>query len=374
MGSKQKSIDFEYSVDAYHYDLPPELIAQQPAEKRDDSRLLALNCQQDTVEDLRFPDIVEFLGPDDLLVVNDTKVFPARIIGKKETGGRIELFLLEYPHVDPNRVHRTDNSAGKSATTSLTVTALLKSSKRPKPGTRIICGANLEGIVRELLPDGKARVTLIFQGDIDETLAACGKVPLPPYIRRPDSDLPRDRERYQTIYANRTGAVAAPTAGLHFSEALLKKISTSGVKTAAVTLHVGYGTFAPVRVTDIRQHILHEEFTVIPQETADLVNKTRRKGGKIWAVGTTTVRTLEFGADDNGHLQAREGWCNTYIYPGYRFRIINNLITNFHLPGSSLLFLVAALVGRKKLMKCYRHAIDRNYRFYSYGDAMVIVT
>jgi S-adenosylmethionine:tRNA ribosyltransferase-isomerase len=374
MGSKQKSIDFDYSVDAYHYDLPPELIAQEPAEKRDDSRLLALNCQQDTIEDLRFPDIVQFLGPNDLLVVNDTKVFPARIIGRKETGGRIELFLLEYPHVDPDRTHRTDNAAGNSATSPLTVTALLKSSKRPRPGTRIICGANLEGIVRELLPDGKARVSLFFQGDIDETLTACGKVPLPPYIRRPDSDSPQDRERYQTIYANRTGAVAAPTAGLHFSESLLKKISTIGVKTAAVTLHVGYGTFAPVRVTDIRQHALHEEYAVIPQETADLVNETKRKGGKIWAVGTTTVRALEFGAADNGRLQAREGWCNIYIYPGYRFRITNNLITNFHLPGSSLLFLVAALVGRKKLMACYQLAIAHNYRFYSYGDAMVIVT
>jgi S-adenosylmethionine:tRNA ribosyltransferase-isomerase len=374
MGREQKSIDFEYSIDAFHYDLPPELIAQEPVAQRDDSRLLALNRQQGTVEDLRFPDIMQYLQPHDLLVVNDTKVFPARIIGKKETGGRIELFLLEYPHIDTNQAHRTDNSAGNSTTTPLTVTALLKSSKRPKPGTRIICGTNLEGVVQELLPDGKAKVTLFFQGDIDDTLAASGKVPLPPYIRRPDNDSPLDRERYQTIYANRTGAVAAPTAGLHFSESLLKNIAAHNVKTAAVTLHVGYGTFAPVRVADIRQHTLHEEYAVIPQETADLVNETKRRGGKIWAVGTTTVRTLEFGATDNGRLRAKEGWCNLYIYPGYRFRIINHLITNFHLPGSSLLFLVAALVGRKKLMECYHHAIANNYRFYSYGDAMVIVT
>jgi S-adenosylmethionine:tRNA ribosyltransferase-isomerase len=237
-----------------------------------------------------------------------------------------------------------------------------------------VLGNDLEGIVEELLPDGKARVTLFFQGNIDDILAACGKVPLPPYIRRPDNDFPLDRERYQTIYASRTGAVAAPTAGLHFSESLLKKISAIGVKTAAVTLHVGYGTFAPVRVTDIRRHTLHEEYAVIPQKTADLVNETKRKGGAIWAVGTTTVRTLEFGADENGRLQAMEGWCNLYIYPGYRFKIINHLITNFHLPGSSLLVLVAALVGRKKLMSCYRHAIARNYRFYSYGDAMAIIT
>jgi S-adenosylmethionine:tRNA ribosyltransferase-isomerase len=374
MGKKQKSIDYEYTIDAYHYDLPPELIAQAPTENRDDSRLLALNCRQDTVEDLQFPDIIQYLRPHDLLVVNDTKVFPARIMGKKETGGRLEIFLLEYPQIDKKQAHLTDNGKRNSETTPLTVTALLKSSKRPRPGTRMVCGNDLEGIVEELLPDGKARVTLFFQGNIDDILAACGKVPLPPYIRRPDNDFPLDRERYQTIYANRTGAVAAPTAGLHFSESLLEKISAIGVKTAAVTLHVGYGTFAPVRVTDIRQHTLHEEYAVIPQKTADLVNETKRKGGAIWAVGTTTVRTLEFGADDNGRLQAKEGWCNLYIYPGYRFKIINHLITNFHLPASSLLFLVAALVGRKKLMECYRHAIARNYRFYSYGDAMTIIT
>lgn len=374
MGNEQKSIDFEYSIDAYQYDLLPERIAQQPAENRDGARLLVLNRRQQSVDDLLFTDITHYLRPHDLLVVNDTRVFPARIAGRKETGGRIELFLLEYP----SGGNKNDANANRGRTNSgpppLTVAALIKSSKRPRPGTRLLLGSDLEGRVEEILPDGRARIVLFFRGDVDDILATCGQVPLPPYIRRQDTAYRLDRERYQTVYASRTGGVAAPTAGLHFSEALLATIKAIGVKTAAVTLHVGYGTFAPLRVSDIRHHALHAEYICIPRETARLVNETRKKGGKIWAVGTTTVRTLEFGADENGRLQEKKGWCNLYIYPGYRFRVINNLITNFHLPGSSLLFLVAALAGRKFIMASYQQAIDLNYRFYSYGDAMAIIT
>jgi S-adenosylmethionine:tRNA ribosyltransferase-isomerase len=325
---------------------------------RDASRLLVFDGRNRTLEDRHFPDILHYLQPGDLLVVNNTRVFPARIMGSKETGGKIELFLLEYPQ-------------GESK--NLTVTALVKSSKRPKPGSRLLLAENLEGRVAELLPEGKIRVKLTFDGDIDDILTACGQIPLPPYIHRPVKGFSQDRERYQTVYASRTGAVAAPTAGLHFSQSLLGKITAAGVKTAAVTLHVGYGTFAPVRVNDIRRHVLHEEYTIIPSETAQLVNETKQKGGKVWAVGTTTARTLEFGADGNGLLRGGEGWCNLYIYPGYPFKIIDNLITNFHLPGSSLLFLVAALVGRERLLAGYRQAVDLNYRFFSYGDAMAII-
>jgi S-adenosylmethionine:tRNA ribosyltransferase-isomerase len=374
MGSEQKSIDFDYSIDAYQYDLPPERIAQQPAENRDGSRLLVLNRRQHTLEDLLFPDIIHYLQPRDLLVVNDTRVFPARIMGRKESGGRVELFLLEYPPGPGNSGPMTTQDLRNITASPLTVTALIKSSKRPRPGTRLLFGSDLEGRVEELLPDGKALVSLFFRGNVDDILATCGQVPLPPYIRRPDTGYPSDQLRYQTLYANRTGAVAAPTAGLHFSESLLATIKARGIKIAAVTLHVGYGTFAPVRVTDIRHHTLHEEYVIIPRETARLANETKKKGGRIWAVGTTTVRTLEIGADANGWLQEKEGWCNLYIYPGYQFRLTDNMITNFHLPGSSLLFLVAALAGREFIMASYQQAIDLNYRFYSYGDAMAIIT
>jgi S-adenosylmethionine:tRNA ribosyltransferase-isomerase len=373
MGKDQKSIDFEYSVAAYQYQLPERLIAQRPAVNREDSRLMVMDCRHRSIAHHRFPDITKYLNSGDLLVVNDTRVFPARLHGRKETGGKIELFLLEYPErrlavgsarVPDNAPHPLQES---------TATALVKSSKRPRPGTLLILGDEFRGVVEEVLPNGRIRVTLSFRGKIDDMLSTYGQVPLPPYIHRHDGEFPWDHDRYQTIYARRTGAVAAPTAGLHFSESLLAEIRAAGINTAAVTLHVGYGTFAPVRVKDIRRHQLHEEYMIIPPATADLVNETRSRGGRIWAVGTTTVRTLEFGADRWGCLQAREGWCGLYIYPGYQFRIIDNLITNFHLPGSSLMYLVAALVGRKRLLAGYCQAVDRNYRFFSYGDAMAVI-
>jgi S-adenosylmethionine:tRNA ribosyltransferase-isomerase len=227
--------------------------------------------------------------------------------------------------------------------------------------------------VLELLPHGKVRVSLSFDGELDLLLNDHGRIPLPPYIRRGEEDGPGDQERYQTVYAKEVGAVAAPTAGLHFTPELIRTIKDLGVRVADVTLHVGYGTFSPVRVEDIRDHDIHQEYVLVSEETAALVNQTRQAGGRVWAVGTTTVRALEDAADKGGLVREKAGWCDLYIYPGYNFQVVDNLITNFHLPRSSLLFLVSALAGYDKMMKAYEYAIKNGYRFYSYGDAMAIV-
>lgn len=379
MEKNKKSIELDYDINSYSYDLPAERIAQRPPKKRDDARLLMLNRRTGVMKDTRFPTIVELAKPNDLVVVNDTKVFPARILGKKETGGSIELFLLEYPSpARPDAARPAmgiDSQAGGADWSQGEVIVLLKSSKRPRPGMSILFGSRLRAHVTEYLADGKARVMLQYQGSLEEVLALYGRTPLPPYIRRePGHDPAADRERYQTLFAMRTGAVAAPTAGLHFSEELLARLQARQVRVAAITLHVGYGTFAPVRTADIRDHRLHEEYVIVSANTARLVNEIAEAGGRIWAVGTTTVRALEYAADLDGRLHETAGWCGLYIYPGYRFKVVDNLITNFHLPGSSLLFLVAALTGREMLMRAYQHAISHKYRFYSYGDAMAIVT
>jgi S-adenosylmethionine:tRNA ribosyltransferase-isomerase len=373
MVKQQKSINFEYSRSAYQYDLPTDLIAQEPASNRGDSRLLIYDREKRSTTGRRFPEVIEYLHPHDLIVVNNTKVFPARILGKKETGGKIELFLLQYPSFEKNSENLQGESTNHAPVFKTHVTALLKSSKRPQRGTKLLFGDSLEGRVEELLPDGKARLTLYFKGGVDDILNSYGRVPLPPYIQRREQDKSWDKERYQTIYARHTGAVAAPTAGLHFSGSFLEQIADKGIRTATITLHVGYGTFAPVRVEDIRKHKLHEEYAIISAKTAQLVNETKKKGGKVWAVGTTTVRSLEFASDEDGRLQAKEGWCGVYIYPGYKLKIVDNLITNFHLPGSSLMYLVAAMTGRENLLKIYQEAIDKRYRFFSYGDAMLVL-
>jgi S-adenosylmethionine:tRNA ribosyltransferase-isomerase len=229
----------------------------------------------------------------------------------------------------------------------------------------------------QYLENGQVKVRLCFNVSSglapEEILTSSGRIPLPPYIHRHDSDLPQDRERYQTLFARKPGAVAAPTAGLHFSESILRRLAEKNVRLAPITLHVGYGTFAPVRVRDIRQHKIHEEYVEISAETAALINKTRESGNRVWSVGTTTARALEFAAAETGQVEARQGWCGLYIYPGYRFKVVNGLITNFHLPGSSLLFLVAALAGRTGILQAYAKAIQLGYRFYSYGDAMLII-
>lgn len=349
-----------FAVEDYNFNLPPENIAQEPAVKRDESRLLIMD--RHGLADRMFGDIVGLLEPGDLLVVNDTKVFPARFKGVKDTGGRVELFLLGYPLVE-------EAGAGRAL-----AVGLLKSSKRPKVGSRLLLGDELGGEVLEYLESGQARVALSFSGDLEAVLSTHGQVPLPPYIRREFGEARSDRERYQTVYATAVGAVAAPTAGLHFTPELLAAIAAKGVRTANLTLHVGYGTFSPVRVADIRDHEIHQEYVHISGETAELVNQTKKDGGRVWAVGTTTARALESAADKAGQVRAREEWCGLYIYPGYKFRVVDNLITNFHLPRSSLLFLVSALAGYDRVMAAYRHAVKHGYRFYSYGDAMAIVT
>ncbi len=369
----------EFDFQSYQYDLPADQIAQFPAEIRDQSRLFVLDCRNNSMQDRKFTDILDYFQEGDLLVVNDTKVFPARLQGKKDTGGKIELFLLEYP--DFNNIGEVDSSTNHSVFPKrfhLTVTGLLKSSKRPKVGSHLFFGPAVEGELLQFFEEGNALIKLYFSvaGDEspEELLKQCGRVPLPPYIHRGKEDHPADRGRYQTLFARKSGAVAAPTAGLHFSEELLSKLQKRNIQVAPITLHVGYGTFAPVRVEDIRSHKIHEEYVQVSARTADLINKTRKAGKKIWTVGTTTVRTLEFAADEHGRVEPKQGWCGLYIYPGYEFKVVSGLITNFHLPGSSLLFLVAALAGRSNILQAYHRAIQLGYRFYSYGDAMLIIT
>ena len=355
----------QYRLSAYDYFLPEDQIAQQPASRRDQSRLLVLDCLNETTTHRRFEALSEILRPGDLLVVNNTKVFPARLLGRKQTGGKVEMLLLHFP--------APGQQDGELA--QATALSLIKSSKRPKPGSILHFDGELRARVDNLRPDGKVDVTLFYPAaaSLELLLNAHGKIPLPPYISRPAGSTTTDLHRYQTKYACHTGSVAAPTAGLHFSEPLMTRIEEMGIKRVAVTLHVGYGTFAPVRSEDIREHRIHEEYINIPEETARAVNETKASGGRIWAVGTTTARTLEFGADSAGQVQPVQGLCGLYIYPGYRFAIVDNLITNFHLPKSSLLFLVSALAGRERILACYREAVQQGYRFFSYGDAMAIV-
>lgn len=358
-----------FDINDYDFHLPQDLIAQHPVAKRDESRLLVIDKRSDIIADKKFGDLPGLFKAGDLLVVNDTMVFPARLIGKKESGGRVEVFILGYPQTFTEDVSRI----GRRKTEIL---GLLKSSKKAGIGSRFIFSADLVGEVIELCGDGKIRVSLSFQGEFADVLEMCGSVPLPPYIKREDGGgaAALDRERYQTVYASEAGAVAAPTAGLHFTKRLLDDLLGLGVKVARVTLHVGYGTFAPVRVDDIRQHQIHQEYLKISPDTAELVNATKKSGGRVWAVGTTSARALEAAVDDNGLVEAKDGWTGLYMYPGYEFKMVDNLITNFHLPRSSLLFLVSALVGRERLLGAYSHAVKEGYRFYSYGDAMVILT
>jgi len=357
----------KYNLDSYHYDLPEESIAQHPADHRDKSRLLAYDSVTGQINDQTFSDIIDYFQPGDLIIVNDTKVFPARLIGKKETGGRAELLVLEYP----NTVKIT-SGGNEEKVSQAEVVGLTKSSKRLKVGQKIIFSSSFSAEIVEELPGNKMKVLLTFPGDIEQAFNMYGQMPLPPYIKRENGENSQDRSRYQTVFASETGAVAAPTAGLHFTDDLLLKIREKGVNVAKITLHVGYGTFAPVREPDIRNHKIHSEYVTVSGKTAEKINKTNRDGGRVWAVGTTSVRSLEFAADRKGIVHEVSDWCDLYIYPGYEFKVVQNVMTNFHLPGSSLLFLVSALIGRENLFDCYRHAVTGNYRFFSYGDAMFI--
>jgi len=358
----------DFSLEAYDYTLPQKNIAQHPSETRDSSRLLVLDQKTAAFEHRNFSDIIDYFNKGDILIINDTKVFPARLQGRKESGGKVEIFLLHFPLEEPPS---SQDQLMKYAET----TALIKSSRRPTKGSTMQISANLRCTLLEHLDNGQVKVRLEYPRhlELSTILTGCGSVPLPPYIERSSGTLENDRSRYQTVYAQHTGAVAAPTAGLHFTESVLESLRLKGVEVATLTLHVGYGTFAPVRTEAIKEHVIHQEYISISQPTAVKIRDAKRKGGKIWAVGTTTVRALEFAAMGNGEVKAIEGWCDLYIIPGFKFQVIDNLITNFHLPKSSLLFLVSALCGRKTLMNCYSEAIARDYRFYSYGDAMAII-
>ncbi len=350
-----------FDIETYDYELPPNSIAQVPASERDHSRLLVVDRRKRSFSDKRFYDLPELLRAGDLIVVNDTKVVPARLFGKKESGGRVEILVLEYP--DPP----DDDPAVR--------TCLLKSSKRPKVGSRLFFDSGVSGQVKETLEGGLVKISFEGKQSLDALLEEKGTMPLPPYIKRENngSHALLDRERYQTVYSKNMGAVAAPTAGLHFTENLIKQLGKTSISVVPLTLHVGYGTFQPVRTADIRNHELGEEFYRIEPETAAAISQTKKNGGRIVAVGTTVVRTLESAIESDGSIQPGEGKTDLLITPGFSFKIVDALITNFHLPKSSLLFLVSAFAGLDLVKDAYRSAVEKEYRFYSYGDAMLIV-
>lgn len=335
----------------FYYDLPQELIAQDPLEDRSSSRLLVLDRETGEMEHRVFRDITEYLRPGDCLVVNNTKVIPARLLGVKEdTGAGIEILLLK---------RKADN----------VWETLVKPGKKARPGARIVFGDGiLKGEVLEVVDEGNRLIRFEYEGIFEEILDRLGQMPLPPYI----THQLKDKNRYQTVYANHDGSAAAPTAGLHFTPELLEEIQAKGVRLAHVTLHVGLGTFRPVKVEDVSQHHMHSEYYVVEEEQARLINDTRAAGGRVICVGTTSCRTLESAADEDGILRAGSGWTDIFIYPGYRFKIMDALITNFHLPESTLLMLVSAFADKEKIMKAYEEAVRQRYRFFSFGDAMFI--
>ena len=351
-----------YSINDYDYHLPEENIAQQPAAQRDQSRLLVVGRKNGSLGHGHFNDLPEYLCAPDVVVVNNTEVVPARLVGRKETGGRVELLLLDYA---PATIRHT---GGKHFETL----CLVKASKRPRIGSRFVFEAGLTAEVVGI--DGmKQRVRFSHEGDFERLLYRIGKVPLPPYIRRQDNhDGVDDHRHYQTVYASQKGAVAAPTAGLHFTGKTLERLEKKGVKVVEITLHVGYGTFSPVRVSDIRQHAMHAERFSISDQTAGMINEAKQAGHRVVAVGTTCVRTLEFSSTADGEVVPGSGSCDLFIYPGYHFKVVDAMVTNFHLPQSTLLMLVSAFAGRDNILEAYRTAVEKGYRFYSYGDAMLI--
>ncbi|MCP4682343.1 MAG: tRNA preQ1(34) S-adenosylmethionine ribosyltransferase-isomerase QueA [Desulfobacterales bacterium] len=349
-----------FDIEDYNYELPPALIAQVPVSRRDHSRLLVAGRLSGSFSDRHFFDLPSLLRPGDLLVVNDTKVVPARLFGTKESGGRVEVLVLEHPDPDGEDLK--------------TRSCLLKSSKRPKPGSLLSFDSDVSGQVAEVLDDGLVRINFMG-GSIESLLEEKGQIPLPPYIKRgkEDTRAELDKERYQTVYSKTRGAVAAPTAGLHFTDDLMEKLKENGISIASLTLHVGYGTFGPVRTRDVRDHELGSEPYRIGPATADAIEQTRLKGGRLIAVGTTVVRALETAAGPDGAIRPGQGNSDLLITPGYSFNVVDALITNFHLPKSSLLFLVSAFAGHELMMAAYGRAIEKRYRFYSYGDAMLIL-
>ncbi len=334
----------------FYYELPEKLIAQTPLAQRDASRLMRLDRKTGAVSHHTFHDIVDCLNPGDCLVMNDSRVLPARLLGVRSTGGAVEVLLLR--------------NLGEDRWECLT-----KPGRKTQPGTELSFGDGLlTATVVDALEDGNKIVEFHYQGIFLEILEQLGQMPLPPYIK----ETLQDRERYQTVYSKELGSAAAPTAGLHFTKELLDTLRAKGIRTAFVTLHVGLGTFRPVKVEDVSNHHMHSEYCVIPAETAQLINDTKKNGGRVVCVGTTSCRTLESFADEDGTVKPSSGWTDIFIYPGYQFKIMDALITNFHLPESTLLMLISAFAGKEKVMEAYRIAVDEQYRFFSFGDAMFI--
>ena len=334
----------------FYFDLPEELIAQTPLQQRDSSRLLLLDKETGALEHRHFYELPEFLQAGDCLVLNDSRVLPARLLGSRSTGGSVELVLLR------------DLVDGRWE-------CLSRTGKKTRPGTELSFGdGELTATVEDVVEGGNRIVQFHYQGIFLEVLERLGKMPLPPYIKE---EL-QDAERYQTVYSRELGSAAAPTAGLHFTKELLERIEAKGVRVCYVTLHVGLGTFRPVKEEEIEDHAMHSEFCIVPEETAEIVNETKRSGGRVIAVGTTSCRTLESFANEDGTLPAGSRWTEIFIYPGYRFKCIDALVTNFHLPESTLIMLVSALAGREHVLNAYETAVKERYRFFSFGDAMFI--
>ena len=334
----------------FYFDLPEELIAQTPLERRDSSRLLHLDKTTGELEHRHFYELLDYLREGDCMVFNDSRVLPARLIGARPTGGSVELVLLR------------DLGEGRWE-------CLSRPGRKTKPGTELFFGnGELKATVESVAEGGNRIVRFDYEGIFLEVLERLGKMPLPPYIKE---EL-QDSERYQTVYSREIGSAAAPTAGLHFTKELMEKIAAKGVKLCYVTLHVGLGTFRPVKAEEIEDHEMHSEFCIIPEETARIVSETKKKGGRVIAVGTTSCRTLESFAREDGSLPATSGWTNIFIYPGYTFKCVDALVTNFHLPESTLIMLVSALAGREHVLHAYEEAVKERYRFFSFGDAMFI--
>ncbi len=335
----------------FWYDLPEELIAQTPLQQRDTSRLLVLNRKTGDIQHRHFYDIVDFLQPGDCLVMNDSRVLPARLLGHRPTGGAVEVLLLRD----------LGNKQWE---------CLCKPGRKMQLGSEVVFGeGELSATVSDVKEDGNRIITFHYDGIFLEVLERLGKMPLPPYIK---AELD-DQERYQTVYSREVGSAAAPTAGLHFTEQLLQKIQNQGVKTAFVTLHVGLGTFRPVKAENILEHHMHSELCMLSEETANILNETRKSGGRIVCVGTTSCRTLESLVNDDGSFSPKSKWTDIFIYPGYEFKAMDGLITNFHLPESTLVMLVSAFAGREHVLDAYKQAVDQKYRFFSFGDAMCIL-
>lgn len=335
----------------FDFYLPQELIAQHPLKQRDEARLMVLDKENGKVEHKLFRDIIDYLNPGDCLVLNDTRVLPARLIGtKRDTGGKMEILLLK----------RTGDDTWET---------LVKPGRRARVGSRFDFGnGELKAEVREIKEDGNRIVKFEYEGIFEEVLDRLGQMPLPPYIK----EKLEDKEMYQTVYSREEGSAAAPTAGLHFTKELLRRIEEKGIVIAFLTLHVGLGTFRPVKVENIEDHDMHSEYYCMTKDTADKINTARQNGHSIVAVGTTSCRTLETVGDEDGVVREQSGWTDIFIYPGYRYKVVDKLITNFHLPESTLIMLVSALCGRGKILNAYKTAVDEKYRFFSFGDAMFI--